>query len=396
VTQTLLIDLDNTLLFNDMETFLPAYLQALSTHLAPYAEPGVMVNTLIGATRRMVENRRPDCTLLEVFNEAFYPLLGLRERELSETVGAFYKDVFPTLKTVTRPNPEAVQLVEQALERGFQIAVATNPLFPRAAILHRLEWAGLSPEKYPFRLISSFEQFHFSKPHPAFLAECLGILGWPDGAVVVVGDDPQKDIRAARLLGLPAYWITQDGQWPESEKAAPTGSGSLAGLLPWLDGLPEEALRPDFSSPSAVFAILQSTPAVLDGLLRMDPAKIQMKRLQPGEWTPTEILCHLRDVEKEVNLPRLKKVLHENNPFLPGMDTDPWAEERLYYCQDGEQAFSHFITARMKLLDLITDLDPETWERSARHAILGPTRLIELVGIIAKHDRLHVQQILEK
>jgi hypothetical protein len=28
----------------------------------------------------------------------------------------------------------------------------------------------------------------------------------------------------------------------------------------------------------------------------------------------------------------------------------------------------------------------------ARHAILGPTQLREIVGITASHDRLHIQQ----
>jgi FMN phosphatase YigB (HAD superfamily) len=379
-----------------METFLPAYLHALSVHLAPYTEPKTMVKTLLGATRRMVENRRPDCTLREIFNEAFYPLLGLREEDLRDAIEGFYTDVFPTLKSLTRPDPEAVRAVELAFERGCRILVATNPLFPGSAILHRLEWAGLPVEKYPFELITSYDRMHFSKPNPAFLAECLGILGWPEGPVVMVGDDPVNDIRPARELGLPAYWIKQNGRWPESEKAFPTGSGSLAGLLPWLDSLPEETLQPGYSTPSSVTAILRSTPAVLDGLLRNNPASMQTKPPRLGEWTQTEILCHLRDVEEEVNFPRLKRVIQEDNPFLPGMDTDPWAEERLYYCQDEIQAYYRFTSARMKLLDLIEQLPPEGWERTARHAILGPSRLIELVGIIANHDRLHIQQILAK
>jgi hypothetical protein len=56
VTATLPIDLDNTLLDNDMETFLPAYMQAL-THLAPYADPPVMTR-VFWPPQRMVENTR--------------------------------------------------------------------------------------------------------------------------------------------------------------------------------------------------------------------------------------------------------------------------------------------------------------------------------------------------
>jgi FMN phosphatase YigB (HAD superfamily) len=394
VTLTLLIDLDNTLLSNDMDVFLPAYLQALSKHLAPYADPPAMVAALMNATRRMVENRRPDCTLIEVFNAAFYPVLGLDVEDMREPIQAFYRDVFPSLKALTRPRPGAVQIVEQALQRGYQVVIATNPLFPRTAILQRLEWAGLPLEKFPFSLISTVEGFHFSKPHPAYIAECLGQIGWPEGTAVIVGDDPERDIRPAQASGLPAYWIDSGRDWPLENSLPPTTKGSLDGFLPWLDAQPADALQPDFSSPLAILAILQSTPAVLDSLLRFLPESGWAKSAKPGEWSQTEIVCHLRDVEEEVNLARLKKVLQEKNAFLPGMDTDTWAGERQYFCQDGPDALRRFTLTRLKLLDLIENLAPEDWERSARHAILGNTRLIELINIIASHDRLHIQQIM--
>jgi hypothetical protein len=104
-------------------------------------------------------------------------------------------------------------------------------------------------------------------------------------------------------------------------------------------------------------------------------------------------LCHLRDVDSEVNLPRLQKVLNEGNPFLPGQDTDPWAEIRHYCQQDGLQALYDFTKTRLELLGLLENLPPAGWERRARHAIFGPTNLRELVNIITGHDILHVQQI---
>ena len=394
VTLTLLIDLDNTLLSNDMDgVFLPAYLQTLSQALAPYADPRALVKTLLQATQKMVENRRPDCTLIEVFNQAFYPPLGLNEEAMQAPIEKFYAEVFPTLAPLTQPRPKAVDLVAEALKRGCRLVVATNPLLPRAAVLHRLEWAGLPVEKYPFELITAVEQFHFSKPNPTYLAEILGYIGWPEGPVVMVGDDPRRDIQPARRMGLPAYWLSQGQVWPDEILEIPTAGGPLEGLLPWLDSQAEEALQPNLSLPGAILAVLRSTPAVLDGGLRSLPGEAWTQNPGPGEWSVTEVLCHLRDVEAEVNLPRFQKVLQEANPFLPGMDTDPWAEQRLYFCQDGPDALQRFTGARLKLLDMLENLPPESWERKARHAILGPTSLRELAGIIASHDRLHIQQI---
>jgi hypothetical protein len=125
------------------------------------------------------------------------------------------------------------------------------------------------------------------------------------------------------------------------------------------------------------------------------PDSLWSEHPQEGEWNLIEILCHLRDVEGEVNLLRLKKVLQESNPFLPGMDTDPWAEERLYFCQNGPDALHDFTDFRNQLLALLEGLQPEDWALPARHAIFGPTHLKELVSIIAGHDRLHLRQVNE-
>ena len=111
-----------------------------------------------------------------------------------------------------------------------------------------------------------------------------------------------------------------------------------------------------------------------------------------GEWSLTEILCHLRDVEREVNLPRIRKVLGEENPFLVGEVTDVWVKERESAKQDGRQALAEFTAARKEVLGLVNDLQAE-WSRPARHAIFGPTTLQELVGFLAGHDRAHVQQV---
>ena len=49
---TILLDLDDTLLGNSMDTFLPAYMQALGEYLAPYAPPEKMIPALLDGRAR--------------------------------------------------------------------------------------------------------------------------------------------------------------------------------------------------------------------------------------------------------------------------------------------------------------------------------------------------------
>jgi hypothetical protein len=283
--------------------------------------------------------------------------------------------------------------VKEAQLRGYRLSIATNPLFPRTAILQRLEWAKLPEEENDFEVIASYEDFHFAKPDPTFLAEVLAHMGWPAGPVVMVGDDIKRDIGAARQLGISAFLITHDGDIPQVGSHAPTASGKPGDIIPWLERVSAQELQPDYSSPSAMLSILRATPAALDGIFRGLPFGLWAVQPQDGEWCATEVLCHLRDVELEVNLPRIRKVLDRRNPFLPGEDTDPWAKERQYIQQDGRAALHQFMAARVRLLNMLEAEKQEVWELSARHAIFGPTDLAELVSIIAGHDRLHLQQI---
>lgn len=390
---TLLLDLDGSLLKNNIDDFLPHYLKLFSSYLAARIDPNLFVNSLLKGTQAMVQNRLPDCTLKEVFDSVFFPLTGTDPEEFQPLADRFYDDFFPSLGKLTEPVPQAVEMVQGAFQKGWQLAVTTNPLFPCKAMLQRLSWAGLSADRFPFRLITSYETFHFAKPDPAYFAESLGLLGWPDDGILVVGDDFERDILPAHTLGLDTYWLKSDTNPMPDLPNTKGGRGELSDLMEWIESRSPEALEPDYDTPGACLAILRSTPAVLDSLTRSLDGVDWTRKPASGEWSLTEILCHLRDVDREVNLTRLKKVIESKNPFIPGQDTDLWADERGYAQQDGKRAFREFIAARMSLVGLLEQLAPADWDRPVRHAIFGPTRFLELVNIIAAHDRLHLQQV---
>jgi hypothetical protein len=222
----------------------------------------------------------------------------------------------------------------------------------------------------------------------------LAKMGWPDGPVAMVGNDLEADIAPARKIGLRTFYTPEDGfETPIQYKELASPGGSLEDVLPWIDSLSEEELLPDFSSPEALLAIMRTTPAALTGLARELPEEAWTLCPMPGEWCLAEITCHLRDVDAEVNIPRMQKILEEANPFLPGMDTDSWVSEREYIAQDCTEALTDFAKNRTRLLSMLENLRPEEWRRQARHAIFGPTALLEMVNIIAGHDRLHLKQI---
>ncbi|MGB7872899.1 MAG: DinB family protein [Anaerolineales bacterium] len=400
----LLLDLDDTLLDTNMDAFLAAYFQSLSSYLSPYLEPQMMLSALIKGTQKMMIDLDPRTTLREVFDPEFFPNFDIDRDELTGQIDKFYNDVFPSLQNLTNKNDDAVSFVEWAIERGCRLAIATNPLFPLAAIHHRMRWAGLPPEKYPFEVVSAYEEFHFSKPNAAYYAEIAARMGWPDGPIIVVGNDINADLIPAQVLGFSTFWIVTENA--DSNGFKPTAQGTLADLRPWLEKTDLSTLEPDLSTPEALIALLISTPAAISGLLpclsepRSNEAGEAEQASGPNlkrrpvsdEWCLTEVLCHLRDTEIEINLPRLHMLMELDEPFIPARNTDKWAVERDYKNQDAISAFDDFLSARIQMIDALSSLTDE-WQRKARHAIFGPTDLLELVKFMAEHDKLHIRQI---
>ncbi len=384
---TLLLDLDDTLLNTNLRAFMPAYFQALADHVCGHVSSDKFLRALIGGVNQMNENEDPRLTLREVFDSYFYPALGLPKHELQDVLDDFYDHVFPQLAIHTSRAPHAVEFIDWVSASGFQIAIATDPLFPIKATHHRLRWAGLEPER--FQLVSAFEDFHFTKSHPAYYAEVLGRMGWQDGPALMVGNDPTRDILSAQRLGLKTFFIEGEAT---SSPGVETGRGQLSDARAWLESVGQSALEPSFKSRDAVLGILESTPAVLNhflGLLNEDDSKREQSR---GDWAMNEIACHLRDTEREVHALQLNLMLEKIDAFIPRPETSVWASERDYLLEDARAAGVEFADARVELLARIKSLPEEVWSRPARHAIFGPTNFCEVLGFMADHDRLHLQQ----
>ena len=384
--KTILLDLDDTLLDNKMESFLPAYFQRLGDYMSDTFAPDGFIRELVVGSQKMLENTDPRVTLEKAFADYFYPALELNAGEVEAQIYTFYKQIFPSLKSVTGTRPSARPVVESLINKGFEVVVATNPLFPRVAIEERLRWANLAPEELPFTMITSYEIFHFTKPQPAYYAEILGQLGRKPHEGVMVGNDPGLDLDPARALSMRVFHLSDDpgDKYP---------GGSLDDVLEWIEQQVDTPDPDEIRTAQAIDTRFRGHAGALATLVRELTDDEWKRRPAASEWAPVEIVCHLRDVELDVNLPRLAAFSAAESPHLTALDTDPWADERDYISQSGPEALSDFLEARVALLQELEILTENEWGRPALHSLLGPTSLLELMGIATDHDLLHLAQI---
>lgn len=234
--KAVLFDLDDTLLGNPMETFVPAYFRLLWEYIEDLIPPERLMAEMMKATEAMNACRDEPCTNEEVFAKVFYPGLGLERAWVERVLKRFYSEVFPELRVLTERRPAARSLIEWAREQGLQVAVATNPLFPRDPVEQRLAWAGVPVDEIDYDLVTTYETMHATKSDVAYYVEVLDRLGREPDDCLMVGDSWEMDIVPASSLGIHAYWVTEDDAPPSSDVTL-AGQGSLEELWQRVEGL---------------------------------------------------------------------------------------------------------------------------------------------------------------
>ena len=76
-------------------------------------------------------NKDPEKTNEEVFMEEFVPRIGLSREEMQPILTDFYTNDFGLLGKYTRREPLARKIINLAHEKGLELIIATNPVFPR-------------------------------------------------------------------------------------------------------------------------------------------------------------------------------------------------------------------------------------------------------------------------
>jgi hypothetical protein len=143
-----------------------------------------------------------------------------------------------------------------------------------------------------------------------------------------------------------------------------------------------------------LIGILAATPASLKERLKGVPRRLQLWSPAPGKWSMLEIVCHLRDMEREAYLERYRRILGEDEPVLPDIDGDRCAMERDYRSQRLSEALREWQGLRRECLKLLRSVRGEAWRRRGIHESAGPLTLDDLLRRHALgNDEAHLSQL---
>jgi DinB superfamily len=139
-------------------------------------------------------------------------------------------------------------------------------------------------------------------------------------------------------------------------------------------------------------ADLERLPRILDALLGDLDVATWRERPAEAEWSPVEIICHLRDEETEDFGARLRVVVDGGGAFA-AIDPARWAEKRRYRSADPNAALAAFAERRAATLVFLGALTPEPLRRAVSHPRVGELSGLDLLAAWVTHDRLHLTQL---
>lgn len=234
---TILFDLDGTLLPMDQNLFIKQYMGELAQRFTP---PGfdrqAFAGALVEATMAQIQNTS-ELTNEDMFWKVFAERTEADIRRREPEFLTYYKTDYRRLSRLSQNRGNARRAVDLLRAKGYQLVLATNPVFPQAAVWPRIQWAGIAPEDFSY--ITTYENSRRCKPNPAYFEELLAVLGKEPADCMMVGNDVEDDMVSSSSLGIRNYLITDFLLNRKQRDLDLWPHGSFEDFLAFAEGLPE-------------------------------------------------------------------------------------------------------------------------------------------------------------
>lgn len=201
---TVLFDLDGTLLPMDLDEFIKFYFKKLLEKMTTIGyDAKVIRKGVLEGTNAMIQNQG-NLTNENVFWNTFCEHTGIAREDCESDFDDFYRDEFDAIGACCEQSEAMIRAVQILHAKGYRLLLTTNPLFPKIAVEKRIQWAGLKANV--FSLITSYEDFHYTKPNIGYYKEVIELENLTIENCMMVGNDSLED-GVIETLGIPLYLI---------------------------------------------------------------------------------------------------------------------------------------------------------------------------------------------
>lgn len=116
--------------------------------------------------------------------------------------------------------------------------------------------------------------------------------------------------------------------------------------------------------------------------------------IKPGEWSPHQLIFHVRAVDQQAYGPRLEQILREDQPTLSDFDESEWMAAHYDPDETPAAILDGWASVRRRYADLLADVPPPGWSRIGRQSYWGERTLQWWVERAIAHAEDHWRQLL--
>lgn len=193
---TILFDLDGTLININSDSFIKKYCSELCTTFKSICSPNDFLGYLLNAIYSMINNDGSE-TNKDIFIKSLIENLKCESILCTNILNKFYTTGFLATKDDILPVIDMQQSIEILKTKGYTLVLATNPIFPEICIFKKIAWAGLTPSDFTY--ISTYENSKYCKPNPKYFEEILLHINKSPKQCLMVGNDVIEDMAAKKL-----------------------------------------------------------------------------------------------------------------------------------------------------------------------------------------------------
>lgn len=144
-----------------------------------------------------------------------------------------------------------------------------------------------------------------------------------------------------------------------------------------------------------LIARLREQAREIHRLLSGLPENQLAQRLEAGQWSLKELVCHLWRVQQVFDS-RIELMLAEDNPEIAVYEPDGDAEFERLAARPAAEVLSGFLGDRQRLLKRLENLEASAWQRPGRHPEFPDYDVGFQVEYMAHHEAHHIYQMFQR
>ena len=205
--KNILFDLDGTLINTLQDNFNEKYFSSICQKFYDAGYDGkTLSKAVLMGLEVMISNDGKESNE-DAFWEFFQMYSGINKHDIIGLFDDFYDNEYDEMIDCVKAIEVTGKAINKLKEKGYNLILATNPLFPKKAIEKRAAWGNIDCENFTY--ITSCENSNYAKPNINYYKQIIENNNLNTEETMMFGNDLIEDL-VVEELNIPCYIITNN------------------------------------------------------------------------------------------------------------------------------------------------------------------------------------------